>query len=134
MNFFNTFRARLLIILAFLLVATLGVQLYINLTNRREDTQLRAMQEQALVAGIALGFNGMQSNDRLSDFVNREGQSFFDEKTTGRIKDIIIINNEWQVYDSLNPEYLPTTDENDETQFRQLSELTDLPPLMNGSR
>jgi signal transduction histidine kinase len=134
MNFFNTFRARLLIILAFLLVATLGVQLYINLKNRRENIELREMQEQALVAGIALGFNSISSTDRLQDFVNREGQPFFDEKTTQRIQDIIVVNNEWQVYDSLNPEYLPTEDENGETKYRQLSELTNLPPLMQGSR
>ena len=49
MNFFNTFRARLLIILAFLLVATLGVQLYVNLSNRRENVRVRELQEQALV-------------------------------------------------------------------------------------
>ncbi len=134
MNFYNTFRARLLIILAFLLVATLGVQLYINLSNRRENIRLREMQEQALVAGIALGFNSISSSDRLRDFVNREGQPFFDEKTTERIQNIIVIDNEWQVYDSLNPDYLPTTDENGETKYRQLIELKDLPPLMEGTR
>ncbi len=134
MNFFNTFRGRLLIILAFLLIATLGVQLYINLSNRRENIRLREIQEQALVAGIALGFNSIGSKDRLRDFVEREGQPFFDERTTERIKDIIVINNEWEVYDSLNPEYVPTTDDNDETTYRQLSELTNLPPLMEGEK
>ena len=136
MNFFNTFRARLLIILAFLLVATLGVQLYINLSNRRENIRLRELQEQALVAGIALGFNGVQSTDRLEDLVKREGQSFFDEQTTERIKDIIVINGKWQVHDTLTSrEYLPEDeDENGELEYRQLSELTDLPPLIKGSR
>ena len=135
MNFFNTFRARLLIILAFLLVATLGVQLYVNLSNRRENTRLRELQEQALVAGIALGFNSMQSNDRLRDLVNQEGQTFFDEQTIERIQDIIVINNEWQVSDSLNHrDYLPTTDDNKNLQYKQLSELTDLPPLLEGNR
>ncbi|MCY7376362.1 MAG: HAMP domain-containing protein [Pyrinomonadaceae bacterium] len=134
MNFFNTFRARLLIILAFLLVATLGVQLYVNLSSRRENVRLRELQEQALVAGITLGFNSMQSNDRLGDLISREGQTFFDEQTTERIQDIIVINDKWQVSDSLNPEYLPTTDENGNLQYRQLSELTDLPSLPADSR
>ena len=134
MNFFNTFRGRLLVILAFLLVATLGVQLYVNLKNRRENIRLREMQEQALVAGMALGANSMTSGDRLQDFVKREGQSFFDEKTTERIKDIIIINPQWQVWDSLSSEYLPTTDDNDETVFVNFSELTNLPPLLEGNR
>jgi signal transduction histidine kinase len=135
MNFFNTFRARLLIILAFLLVATLGVQLYVNLSSRRENVRVRELQEQALVAGIALGFNSMQSTDRLRDLVNREGQSFFDEETIERIQDIIVINNKWQVSDSLNNrDYLPTTDENNDLQYRMLKDLTDLPPLLEGSR
>ena len=134
MNIFNTFRARLLIILALLLVTTLGVQLYINLTNRRENIRLREIQEQALVAGIVIGANSLTSGDRLQDFVKREGQSFFDEKATERIEDIIIINNEWQVYDSLSSEYLPTTDENGETKYRLLKELTNLPPLVQGNR
>ncbi len=135
MNFFNTFRARLLIILAILLIATLGVQLYISVNNRRENIRLRELQEQALVAGIALGFNSMQSTDRLMDLVKREGQSYFDEQTTERIKDIIVINNKWQVSDTLNSrEYLPTEDENGEIQYRQLSALTDLPPLIKGNR
>ncbi len=134
MNFFNTFRARLLIILAFLLVATLGVQLYVNLSNRRENTRMRELQEQALVAGIALGFNSMQSTDRLTDLVNREGQTFFDERTLERIQDIIVINDKWQVSDSLTPNYLPTTGADGNLKYRQLKELTDLPPLLEGSR
>lgn len=134
MSFFNTFRARLLIILAVLLIATLGVQLYINLKNRRENNRLRAMQEQALVAGIVIGANSLTSGDRLRDFVKREGQSFFDEKNTERIKDITVVNNDWEIYDSLNPDYVPTEDENGKTKYKPLSELTDLPPLMEGYR
>jgi hypothetical protein len=93
MNFFNTFRARLLIILAFLLVATLSVQLYINWSNSREDIRLRELQEQALVAGFVLGTNSITSREYMQDLIKREGQAFFDEKITQRIKDIIVVNN-----------------------------------------
>ncbi len=134
MNFFNTFRGKLLIILAFLLVATLGVQYYLNLKTQVENNDFRKIQEQALVAGIALGFNSIVSKDRLQTFVEREGQPFFDEKTTQRIKDIIVIDKEWQVYDSLSDEYLPFVDENNETKYHSLSELTNLPPLLEGKR
>ena len=135
MNFFNTFRGRLLVILAVLLVATLGVQLYINLTNRRENVRVRQIQEQALVAGIALGFNSISSSDRLQDFVNREGQPFFDAETTERISDIIVVDNEWQVYDTLSSkDFLPFEDESGETKYRRLSEMTNLLPPQEGSR
>ncbi len=133
-GFLNTFRGKLLVVLAFLLISTLSVQLYINLRTENENANLREMQEQALVAGIALGFNGMQASDRLRDFVNREGQPFFDARTTRRIQDIIIINNEWEVYDSLSEKYLPTTDANNEPINKKLKDLTDLPPLQEPSR
>jgi signal transduction histidine kinase len=133
-NFFNTFRGRLLIILAFLLIATLGGQFYLNLRTERKNAETREAQAQALVAGITLGANSLTSGDRLQDFVKREGQSFFDEKSTERIRDIIVINPDWQVYDSLSDEYLPTEDENGEIKNLNLSDLKNLPPLLEGSR
>lgn len=134
MNFFNTFRGRLLIVLAFLLIATLGVQYFINLQTERRNKRYRERQEQALVAGIALGFNGMQSRDRLSDIVKQENQRFFDESITNRITDIIVINDKWQVYDSLNPDYQETEDENGNAVYKNLRDLTDLPPLQDADR
>ncbi len=91
------------------------------------------MQEQALVAGMVLGFNSISSREYMGELVKGEGQPFLDEKTKQRIKDIIIINNEWQIYDSINEEYLPT-EENGETKYRNLSELTNLPPLMEDEK
>ncbi len=133
MNFFYTFRGRLLLILAFLLIATLGLQYYLNLKSQEENTRQRKRQENALVAGIALGFNGMQSDDRLKDFVSREGQPYFNEQITQRIKDIIIINNKWQVEDSLSPEYLPTSDDG-KTKNVNLRDIKNLPPLVEANR
>lgn len=134
MRFFHTFRVRLLIILAVLLIVTLGFQFYLNLRTEKENERMRERQTQALVAGMALGFTSMRSEDRLQDFVRSEGQTFFDERTTSRIKDVIVINNEWQVNDSLNPNYLPYYDENNNIVYRNLSDLTDLPPLMEANR
>lgn len=134
MGLFNTFRGRLLIILAFLLIATLGVQFYLNLSTQDENNEIRELQAQALVAGITLGFNSLTSKDRLQDLVRRDEQPFFDEETTRRIKDIIIINNNWQISDSLSDEYLPTTDDDGKAKYLNLLELTDLPPLMESNR
>ena len=134
MNFFRTFRGRLLLILAFLLVATLGVQYYLNLLAQQENNRLRDAQAQALVAGFALGSNGITSSEYMQDIINREGQTYFDEATTALIKDVIIIDNNWLVTDSLNPDFLPTADANGETVFKKLSELPGLPPLKEGAR
>ena len=121
-------------ILSILLIATLGVQYYLNLQMEKRNEELREMQEQALVAGIALGFNSMSSTDRLKDFVEREGQAEFEKRTNNRIKDIIVINNRWQIEDSLNPDYKPYYDDNDNPQKRFLKDITDLPPLMEANR
>ena len=135
MNFFNTFRGRLLLILAFMLVATLGVQYYLNLLTQRENDNLRQLQTQALVAGIAVGSNSLTSNeDTVEVLVQRPGQTFLDEPSRERIVDIIIIDNKWQVVDSLNINYQPTEGINGEAVYRKLSDITDLPPLMEGGR
>ena len=130
MSFFSTFRGRLSLVLGVLLVATVGVQYYLNLKIQAENIALTEMQEQSLLAGFALGVNSMTSQDRLRDFVKREGQSFYNEKTSKRIKDILVIDNEWKVYDSLSGKYLPTQNEVGEYVRKNLADITDLPPLM----
>ena len=133
MNFFQTFRVRLLFILAILLIATLGVQYYLNLQTERQNERLRETQQQVLVAGVSIGFNGLSSSDRMRDFIKREDQAF-DETTINRINDIIVINKDWEVYDSLNENYLPTQNEKKETVYKKLKDISDLPPLVNASR
>src|SRR3954469_14945672 len=107
MNFFNTFRGRLLLILVFMLIVTLGLQYYLNLRTERENADLRDAQAQALVAGIALGSNGITSTEYMQDLINEEDQTFFDENARKRVKDVIIVDENWQITDSLNPDYLP---------------------------
>lgn len=135
MRFLNTFRGRLLLVLAALLIAALGVQYYLNLLTQNESIELRERQEQAVVAGIALGFTAMTSTeDRLEDLIDQRGQTFLDDTARERIRDIIIINNEWQVHDSLNNEYLPSRDATGSVVYKNLSDIADLPPLMKGER
>jgi signal transduction histidine kinase len=134
MKFFKTFRGRLLVILALLLVATLSIQYYLNLKTQDENNEMLTAQSQALVAGFTLAVNGITSDKYIEELVEREGQTFFDEKIKQRIKNILIINNEWQIFDSLNSEYQPTTDENGNPEFIRLAEMKDLPPLMEGNR
>lgn len=134
MNFFKTFRGRLLLILSFLLIATLGVQYYLNLLTQQENDELRDAQAKALVAGITLGSNALTSSAYMDELLKREGQTYFDEAAAARIKDVIIIDNNWQVRDSLNPDFQPSTGANGENVYRDLSDLPGLPPLKEGAR
>ena len=134
MGFFNTFRGRLLLILLFLLVATLGVQYYVNLRTQQENERLRELQTRALVAGMAIGFTSLTSEEYVSDLFDRAGQNFLDGDTKSRIRDILIIDNRFRVYDAIGDNYAPTVDENDNNVYKNLAELTDLPPLIEGQR
>lgn len=134
MNFFKTFRGRLLLILAFLLVATLGVQYYLNLLTQQQSNELREAQARALVAGITLGSNSISSSVYMDDLIKREDQTYFDEDAVARVKDVIIIDNEWRVWDSLNPSFQPSTGPNGENIYKNLADLPGLPPLKEGTR
>ncbi len=134
MNFLNTFRGRLLLILTLMLVASIGVQYYLNLLTQQENIELRDQQNRSLVSAFAVAFYSLTGSDRLRDLVDEPGQTFLDEAAKARVLDIIIIDNEWQISDSLNPDYLPTAGPNDELVYKDLSELTGLPPLIEGSR
>jgi signal transduction histidine kinase len=134
MDFFNTFRGRLLVVLSLLLIATLGVQFYLNLRTQNENERLRELQEQTIFAGVALGVTGITSSEYMGDLIDQPGQTFVDADDRERIRDIIVINDKWQVIDSLNPDLVPTTADDGTEVYKNLSELTDLPPLMEASR
>ena len=132
MRFFSTFRGRLLLVLALLLIATLGAQYYLNLLTQAENADLREDQEAAVVAGIAVGFRSVTSDDRMQDLVKQPG--ILDDEARKRIKDIITINDKWEVVDSLDSRYLPEYDANHNIVYKKLADITDLPPLMEGDR
>jgi signal transduction histidine kinase len=135
MNFFSTFRGRLLVVLAFLLILTLGVQFYLNLKNQNENNRRRELQERTLVAGIALGVSGITSSEEyLQDLIEQPDRTFLDAESRERIQDIIIVNEKWQVTDSLNPDYVPRLNPDGTLTHKALSDLTDLPPVMEGAR
>src|ERR1700741_2726158 len=121
MRFFNTLRAKLLIVMGILLIATLSVQYYLTVRRDTDSKRFNDRQQQALVAGLTLGVSGITSNDELSQLVDKSRDTLYDRATERRLKDIIIINSNWEVYDCLNPEYQPTKDAEGNTVFRKLS-------------
>jgi signal transduction histidine kinase len=118
-----------------MLAATVGVQYYINLLTENQNRGLREMQERTLAAGIALGIVSLTSTDyRIQDLVAEPDQTYLDDDAKRRIRDILIINSDWQVTDSLSDEYLPGTAEDGSAINKNLADLTDLPPLMEKER
>lgn len=120
-------------ILAALLIATIGVQYYLNLLVQREYGDLRDAQARALASAFALGAFSLTGSDRIQDLLAQPAQPYLDEDSRERVRDIIIIDSRWQISDSLNPDYLPTGEAGNLV-YKNLGEITDLPPLMEGKR
>lgn len=134
MEIFGTFRGRLLVILAFLIVTTLGVQYYLNLLTQNENTERIALQQETLVAGMKLGVSGITSSEYMQDLLAKPGQTLLGPDERERIIDVITVDNNWQIIDSLNPERLPTKNESGDVIYKKLADLTNLPPLVKGSQ
>lgn len=127
LSLFHSFRVRFVLVLAGLLFATLAVQYIINVSAERKNEKLRETQEKALIAGLALGVRGITSTDPLTKL--REGKPNLDEEA-GRVVNVIIVNNEWKVYDSLRKEQLAELMPDGSYRKRDLKEIV-VPPLVN---
>ncbi len=134
MRFFSTLRAKLLIIMGVLLIVTLAVQYYINVQREENNRKLNDRQLQALVSGLSLGVSGMTSRESLSDLVEKAKETFYDKYTEKRLKDIIVITSDWEVWESINPDYKPAKDETGRLVYKKLGDLQNLPPLKDATR
>ncbi|MBV9211864.1 MAG: HAMP domain-containing protein [Acidobacteria bacterium] len=127
-----SFRARLLLVLAALLVTTLGVQYYLNLLAERNNARIRERQNQALIAGVALGVKSISSTDRLKELRSQSTQPALDEQT-GRVANIVVVDQYWRVVDTLTGDYLPDRAADGTYQYQYLWQMK-LPPLMNAAQ
>src|SRR5437762_5503308 len=93
LNIFNTFRVRLLLVLALLLVATLGVQFILNRRAEQRVARTIAEQEQALAAGISLALQSFSTTARMKD-LDTGGKFLTSERQAGRITNILIVRDE----------------------------------------
>src|SRR5215207_3735753 len=119
---FYSFRWRLLLVMAALLVATLLVQAYLY---RREEVRravIIAKQEQALAASTALALESITSNEYLNT-LDRQRKVPFLEEQAGRVMNILIVNEHGRVDDSLDARYAPRTLEDGTAKYFNVSEV-----------
>ncbi|OLE51996.1 MAG: hypothetical protein AUG51_20030 [Acidobacteria bacterium 13_1_20CM_3_53_8] len=131
-DLFSSFRARLLLVLAALLVLTLGVQYYLNLLAARNNARVIAEQEQALAAGVALGVKSVSSIPRLVELRESAHEPLLAPQA-GRITDILVIDDKQRVNDSLDPRYFPVKNDDGTYRYFYLRDVTTLPPLVNAN-
>src|ERR687884_233706 len=103
---FYSFRTRLLLVMALLLVATLGVQFYLNRLEQRSHAARIAEQEQALTASIALANESITSGFYMSQLEERAKTSLLREQA-GRVINVLVVHEDGRITDSLDPKYVP---------------------------
>jgi signal transduction histidine kinase len=123
----GSFRLRLLLLLAALLGLTLGVQYYVNLRSVRNNMKLVSEQEQAIMAGVALGVTSLSRNKYLDDMRKDLKQPLLDENT-GRVKNVLVVDNNGNVYDSLDDQYAPQKSDDGTTRYIRFTDIA-LPPI-----
>ena len=101
LRFKNSFRVRLLLLLAALLVLTLGVQYYVNLRAVRTNTQFIVEQQQAIMAGVALGVNSLTSGLYLYEMREQTQQPLLGGQAA-RVQNVLIVDEEGNIKDSLD--------------------------------
>jgi len=123
----NSFRARLVLLLVVLLGLTLGVQYYVNLQSVTRNAHMLVEQEQAIMAGVALGVNSINSRRYLDQMRNDLREPLIDEKT-GRVKNVLVVNTDGFIEDSLIEDYSPQINPDKTTRYVRLTDIA-LPPL-----
>jgi signal transduction histidine kinase len=129
---FYSFRTRLLLLMALLLVATLGVQLYLNLLEQRRHAVFIADQEQALTASIALANESITSGKYLYELDERRAVPFLKEQA-GRVVNVLVVREDGRVDDSLDPKFRPETVSEGNYHYYNVSELH-LPKLVDAGQ
>jgi signal transduction histidine kinase len=121
----QSFRARLLLLLALMLGLTLGIQYYFNLRAVRANASMIVEQEQAIMTGIALGLESLQSDKYLDEIIGDLREPLLNDKRI-RVRNILVVDDDGNVRDSLIPEFNPRERE-DKTQYVQFKDIQLLP-------
>lgn len=122
----QSFRARLLLLLALMLGLTLGIQYYFNLRTVRANARMIIEQEQAIMTGIALGLESLQSDQYLVEIIGNLREPPLDDKNV-RVRNILVVDDHGNVKDSVIPEFNPREGQDKTVQYVQFKDIQLLP-------
>ena len=128
----ESFRARLLLLLALMLGLTLGIQYYFNLRSVKNNAKMIIEQEQAIMTGIALGLESIQSAQYLDDMLDRVQDPLLAHANV-RVKNIMVVDDDGNIIDSLLKEYIPSERDDRTAQYKKVQDLQ-LPPLRGAAQ
>ena len=123
----NSFRVRLLLLLALLLVVTVSVQYYVNLRAVRANKQFIVQQQQAIMAGVALGVNSISSGEYLVDMRREANSPLFGDRAD-RVQNVLIVDDKGEIKDSLDLNQTPQENPDKSLRYVNVKDIG-LPPL-----
>src|SRR5829696_6574005 len=122
----QSFRARLLLLLALMLGLRLGIQYYFNLRTVRANARMIIEQEQAIMTGIALGLESLQSDQYLDEIIGSLREPLLNNKNV-RVKNILVFDDDGNVRDSVLSEFTPQELDDKTTRYVQFKDIQLLP-------
>ncbi len=125
----NSFRVRLLLLLAALLVLTVSVQYYVNLRAVRNNTQFIVEQQQSIMAGVALGVNSLSSGEYLDEMREEVRLPLLGDRAD-RVQNVLIVDDAGNIKDSLDKNQTPRQNADKSIRYVKVKDIS-LPPLKN---
>jgi signal transduction histidine kinase len=122
----RSFRARLLLLLALMLGLTLGIQYYFNLRAVRANARMIIEQEQAIMTGIALGLESLQSDQYLDEIMRSLREPLLKDKNV-RVKNILVVDDDGNIHDSIIPDFNPRERDDKSLNYVQFKDIQLLP-------
>jgi HAMP domain-containing protein len=126
----NSFRVRLLLLLAVLLVLTVSVQYYVNLRAVRNNAQFIVEQQRAIMAGVALGVNSISSKEYLFR-MREEGKIPLLDEPSNRVQNVLIVDDHGNIKDSLDKNQTPQYNTDETIRYYVNVKDISLPPLQS---
>jgi len=123
----SSFRVRLLLLLAALLVFTVGVQYYVNLRVVRNNTQFIVEQQRAIMVGVALGVNSLSSGEYLDQMRDEVKLPLLGDQAD-RVKNVLIVDEQGNIKDSLDKNQTPRENPDKSVRYVRVKDVA-LPPL-----
>ncbi|MDX6558663.1 MAG: hypothetical protein QOF72_1712, partial [Blastocatellia bacterium] len=106
---------------------TLSAQYYVNLRAVRSNTQFIIEQQQAIMAGVALGVNSLSSGLYLDQMRDQAKQPLLGEQSE-RVKNVLIVDDEGDIKDSLDKNQIPQQSPDKSIRYLKVKDIS-LPPL-----
>lgn len=122
----ESFRARLLLLLALMLGLTLGLQYYFNLKAVKSNARMIIEQEQAIMTGFALGVQSLQSAKYLDEITGNVRDQLLNNERV-RVRNIFVVDDAGNIQDSLNPAFVPAENEDKSRRYVQFKDIQILP-------